>query len=175
MTSTKTSTQPPISTPIPSQMKTCAKCQLTMPAHPANFYPDKRSSDGFNSYCIPCSRLASAASHQRTRDRLLAYRESIASSTPLTPDQLTKHGFKICTSCGITKPATRTYYHFHSGSRDKFHSACKQCRNALARAAKKHPYCTPESFLTKLASSAPHTHKKSVPAINTQLTNVFPE
>ena len=149
--------------------KTCAKCHQSIPAVPDNFYRDKRSSDGFNSYCISCSRLASAATHKRQRDRLLAYRESVASSTPLTPDQLVKHGFKVCSSCEITKPATRTYFHTHAGSRDGFHSACKQCRNALARSTQKRPYQTPSSFLKQLAT------KKLASSVNTQLTNVFPE
>lgn len=140
-------------------MKRCAKCNQSFPRTPEFFYSDHTCRDGFNSYCKTCCKAASKASYARYRTRMVAYRKFIA-----TPDALCPEGFRACVVCGTVKPLTITYFHKHLTSKGGFHTACKQCRNALSRRKRETSFQTPQSTLDKITSTNRHELVSLAPA-----------
>lgn len=88
-------------------MKRCGRCKLEKAV--TEFNLDKRSKDGFQSYCKACHK----AHHK-------AYRDEIKASPALI-----HRTSKVCLDCGLEKP--RSQFGVKNNSKDKMNSYCKPC------------------------------------------------
>lgn len=88
-------------------MKTCAKCKHLKPATIEEFRKNKKSSDGFHSYCRPCERkwLCNTDARRAARCRY---------QTNLRLKAIGKLGGK-CARCGITDPRVLQIDHVKGG------------------------------------------------------------
>ena len=114
------------------KIRTCSKCQATLPANEKYFSPDTTGSDGLYSYCRECGRRANRARAKKLK-----------SPTTLETQQEEKYndllGLRKCPDCKTTIPLDSASFAPNTHRANGFNCYCRACtstRTKIAFAAK---------------------------------------